>query len=256
MIDICILTAGQRPDLLEKCLDSVSEYSQRTKSPVFVFGNGLTKEQSSHKVFSHPAITSSKFVSKNGGFPSGANRAIDMGRNQLVLFVSDDIYFEEGAIESAVETMKDNTIGVCGFKLLFQPGTKNPAGKVQHVGHACNINGTIFHPFLGWDRSHPKANISGEVFSVTGATFITRRDVFRQVGKFNEDYGTGYYEDVELNLNIRSRGYKVWLDANAVAWHYVGATMEKLGGQDLNANRQKFLSRNASKLVWDTWARY
>jgi O-antigen biosynthesis protein len=256
MPDICVLTAGQRPDLLEKCLDSIEPYSKKTKSKVYVFGNGLDKTQSRHPVFVHPAISEVKFVAKNRGFPEGANKAIGMGKDNLVLFVSDDVYFEEGAIEHAVQTMQDASIGMVGFKLLFQPGTNNPAGKVQHVGQACNINGTIFHPFLGWSRDNPKTCISGEVFSMTGATFLIRRSLFRSVGGFNEDYGTGYYEDVELNLSVRSRGYKIWLDAEAVGWHYVGATMEKLGGQNIGANRNLFMQRNSNRLVWDTWARY
>lgn len=249
-IDICVLTAGQRPDLLNKCLESIRPYAEKTKSPVYLFGNGI-------KNINSPNWVNVRLVKDNRGYPGGANAAIDMGKLDLVLFVSDDIEFTDGAIEQAVSTMKqDNKIGMLGFKLLFSSGTQNPAGKVQHVGHACDIHGNILHPFIGWSPENPKTCVSGEVFSVTGATFLVRRKAFIVGGKFNEIYGSGYYEDVELALNIRDRGYKIWLDADAVAYHYVGATFEKLGGSDLRANRQTFTLNNSHRFVWDTWMRY
>jgi O-antigen biosynthesis protein len=249
-IDICVLTAGQRPDLLEKCLNSIRPFGQKTNSPVYVFGNGCRLENM-------PEFVTTKSVKDNRGYPGGANAVIGMGSNPLVLFVSDDIEFTDGAIESAVQTMQsDSQIGMVGFKLLFQSGSRNPAGKVQHVGHACDLHGNIIHPFLGWSSDNPKTCYSGEVFSVTGATFLTRRKLFRAAGGFNEAYGTGYFEDVELALNMRQRGSKIVLDANAIAYHYVGATFEKLGGSQLRANRQLFVLNNAHRLVWDTWMRY
>ena len=253
-IDICVLTAGQRPDLLDKCLQSIKPFAEATKSPVYVYGNGV-KDVLAPTIYNQSFITY-KASKTNRGFPYGANKAIDMGNNSLVLFVSDDIEFTVGAIEHAVETMKDKSIGLLGFKLLFQHGSKNPGGLVQHVGHACDVHGQVFHPFLGWSPDNPRTCVSGEVFSVTGATFMVRRDLFRAAGKFNEMYGNGYFEDVELALNIRSRRAKIWLDAQAVAYHYVGATFEKLGGSDLQRNRQLFMANNSDRLVWDTWARY
>ena len=251
-IDICILTAGQRPDLLVKCLNSIQPFADATGSPIYVYGNGVKGE-----ILPPRKGISYKSSPTNRGYPVGANKAIDMGSNSLALFVSDDIEFVDGAIEHAVETMKnDQEIGLLGFKLLFQQGTKNPAGKVQHVGHSCDLHGQIFHPFLGWSPEHPKTCVSGEVFSVTGATFLVRRNAFKAAGKFNEMYGNGYFEDVELALNIRSRKYKIWLDADAVGYHYVGATFEKLGGSDLRKNRQLFMANNSDRLIWDTWVRY
>jgi GT2 family glycosyltransferase len=249
-IDICVLTAGQRPDLLDKCLNSILPYVEKTKSVVYLFGNGTRIENA-------PNWVSVKSVKDNRGFPGGANAVINAGNNSEVLFVSDDIEFEDGAIERAVRTFKsDSKIGMLGFKLLFQAGTRNPPGKVQHVGHACDLHGNIIHPLMGWSPENPRTCYSGEVFSVTGATFLTRRKLFRACGGFNEAYGKGYFEDVELALNMRDRGYKIWLDAEAVAHHYVGATFEKLGGSDLRANRQLFILNNAHRLVWDTWMRY
>jgi len=255
-IDICILTAG-RFDLLEKCLDSVEQVTKNTPCNVYVFDNGSPSDdrQAAADLFRRPIITRHRRSSNNTGFPGGANAAIRMGKSPLVLFVSDDIVLTDGAIESLVSTMQDKKIGMCGLKLLFADGsTSGPAGKVQHIGHAVDLDGNIIHPLIGWSANNPRCCISREVFSVTGAVFMVRRALFERVRGFNTAYGAGYYEDVELALQITGLGYKIWVDCNAIAYHFVGATFShKKQPPMLDRNRQIFLSNNRGRLVWTDW---
>lgn len=256
-IDICVLTAG-RFDLLKSCLDAIKEEIQDTPCNVYVLDNGSPSEElvTFKSLFEQPFITRVKRFNTNKGFPTGANAAIKMGTAPLVLFVSDDIVLQRGSIKSLIETMKDQTIGLCGLKLLFPKYSNDPsrpAGTVQHVGHTVNLRGEIVHPFLGWSATNPKTCISREMFSVTGATWMARRDILSRSGMYAEDYGLGYYEDVEMALHIRALGYKIWVDTNAIAEHFVGATFQKLGPANFENNRSLFMSRNSQYITWTDW---
>lgn len=254
-VDICVLTAGQ-VEMLMNCLDSIEKdlTDSGISARVYLFNNG-SKDEIKHKV-----ISQYDRIATNRGFPYGATAAIKMGKSPLALFVSDDIVLLPGYISSLIKTMKDDPkIGLCGAKLLFPPrGTDpiRPAGMVQHVGHAMDINANVVHPLVGWHPNHPKCCVSREVFSVTGATFIVRRELFDKVRGFDEIYGKGTFEDVDMALKIRSLGYKIWVDTNAVAYHYVGATSElKQEPFPLQQNRQIFLSRwmNTGLMAFDNW---
>jgi len=264
-IDICVLTAG-RFDLLKTCLDGIDRDVQFTQGNVsidiktYVFDNGSKSEDAImfKSLFSHPVITRSRRSGHNLGFPGGANSAIRMGQSPLVLFISDDIVLEQGCILQLLDTMeRDPQIGLCGLKLTFPKNSNDPgrpAGKVQHVGHSINLQGEIIHPFLGWSPENPRTCISGERFSVTGAVFMVRRDLFNRAGKFNESYGSGYYEDVELCLHIRGLGYKIWIDTNAKAEHFVGATFgTKQPANTIEMNKAKFIQNNRQYMTWTDW---
>lgn len=260
IVDVCILTAG-RFDLLSKCLDAVQREIESVSFAcnVYLLDNGSAAEDRivHNDLTTKSFITACKRLSPMTGFPNGANTLISMGKSPLVLFVSDDVVLAEGVLDKLVRRMDDSTIGICGLKLIFPKDSTNPgrpAGKVQHIGHALNIRGEVIHPLLGWSTDNPKTCISRDVFSVTGATFIVRRNAFEKAGKFDEAYGRGTYEDVSLSLQLKQLGYRIYIDTECIAEHYVGATIEKVGGgYPLGQNAMIFQSKWATSglLQWN-----
>jgi GT2 family glycosyltransferase len=255
-LDICVLTAG-RKEMLWNCLESIQAdiIASEVSANVCLFNNGADDIGDKHPVVKHYDS-----ISKNRGFPYGANSALRMGKSSIAIFVSDDIVLIPGFNSSILKTMKsDPSIGLCGAKLLFPPKSTDPirpAGKVQHVGHAMDINARIIHPLVGWSPDNPKCCISREVFSVTGAIFGIRREAFEKVRGFDEVFGLGTYEDVDMALKIRQAGYKIWIDTNAVAYHYVGATFElRQEAQPLQQNNSMFLQKwmQTGLMTFDNW---
>jgi len=264
-LDICVLTAG-RFDLLANCLDAIEVEIAHTKEvsnipiSVYIFDNGSESKDAIlfKPILERPFITKTKRIGTNLGFSGGANAVIKLGQSPLVLFVSDDVVLQKGCILSLLDTMLDPTVGLCGLKLLFPKRGNNPgrpAGKVQHVGHSINLQGEIIHPFMGWSADNPRTCVSGERFSVTGASFMVRRDLFVRAGRFNEIYNPGYYEDVELCLHIRQLGFKIWVDTNAVAEHFVGATYgSKQPNPNMGISKMNFMEHNKQFLTWTDWS--
>ena len=256
-LDVCILTVG-RYDYLTKCLDALYREAQLIPLNIYIVDNGgSAKEHLDHlDLFQYrpekdPAGNIVKYQTKclqqNIGFPAGSNEAARMGSAPLVMFLGDDVELKPGAIESVVSRFQDQTVGVVGIKLLFPLDSTSPlrpAGKVQHVGLGVNIRGEPFHPLVAWSAAHPKTCISRDVWAVTGACFTIRRNLFHKFGGFNPAYGLGTHEDLELCMQTRQAGFRVYLDAVAQGYHYVGASAEKLNvAFPLQQNRNIFMSR-------------
>ena len=57
-----------------------------------------------------------------------------------------------------------------------------------------------------------------EVFGVCGAACLLRRELFAELGGYDERYFS-FYEDVDLNVRARIAGWRFLLEPEAVVWH-------------------------------------
>lgn len=230
-IDIVVVTGG-RFDMLEKCLESLKRENEITPLNIFLIDNASPAEEriANEHLFSPAENFKTKRLTQEGGFAAISNEGARMGSAPFIMFLSDDVELQEGAVRTVLDTFNDKTVGIVGIKLLFpitstQPN--RPAGKVQHVGMALNIRGDAEHPLLGWSPDHPKVNINRDVISTTGACLTIRRELFSKVHGFDPVYGLGTWEDVDLCMKVRSAGFRVYVNTHAVGYHYTGATAEK-----------------------------
>lgn len=252
ILDIAILTAG-RVDLFSKCVSAIMRQIE-PEYKIYVHNNGHPSKE--YEEIYKELPEGSRIIRSNqmSGFGEGANKVIRSGTSPLVLFVTDDIFLWDEAIDVLLSRMEDRSIGQCGYKFLFPSDStepNRPAGKVQHIGMASSIRGDMIHPLIGWDANNPKCCISREVLAVTGASFIIRRNVFNQAGGFDPIYGRGYYEDMDLSFKVRSLGHKVFVDTSAMATHGVGQTFKDLKEPlPIQQNQQVFKLRWANVMPW------
>lgn len=253
-VDVVVTTAG-RFDLLKNCLASLEKQIPHS---LYIVDNASDAEQriANQDIFDG---RNTKRLQQNVGFPVAANEGARMGSAPLILFLSDDVVLFDGALEQMVRRMDDQEIGICGAKLIFPPTSTSPirpAGKVQHVGLALNIRGEIIHPLVGWGVDNPKTCNSREVLATTGACFMIRRSLFSKAGGFDPSFGKGTFEDVDLCFKVRNMGFRIFVDVEAKAYHYVGATAEKRQENfPLQQNSAIFRSRWAGSplYTWDEW---
>jgi GT2 family glycosyltransferase len=266
-IDVVVTTAG-RFDMLEVCLNALYREAQLVPINLYIVDIDTNAEErsknnhlfvyNSEKDPSKNVLTfGSKRTTTNVGFPLGANTGAKIGNAPLIMFISDDVELHVGTLEKVVKDFDDQSVGVVGIKTLFplNSGDKNrPAGKVQHVGLALNIQANPIHPLIGWSVDNPRACVTRDAWAVTGACFTIRRSLFQKAGGFDLIYGKGTYEDADLCLKVRSFGFRIIVDVSATAYHYVGASVEKRQeGFNLQQNNTIFKSRwaNPPYFLWD-----
>lgn len=254
-IDIVITFAG-RFDMLEKCLKALYREAQTTPLSIFIIdvdSPAAERSQNNHLFTYDPDQDPSRNVinfqskrfTQNVGYPTAANEGARMGHSPILMILNDDVELQDGAIHEIILSFLDTTVGVVGIKLLFPQGTPHgPAGKIQHVGLALNIRGEPVHPLIGWSPTHPKTQVSRDVWAVTGACLTIRRNIFQQLKGFDLLYGKGTWEDADLCLRARQLGYRVYVNTNALGYHYTGASQEKRKeGFPIQQNMQLFHAR-------------
>lgn len=263
LLDVVIVTGG-RWDMLAKCLDALYRESDTVPLSIYIVDQNTDpaeREQNKGLFIKDPDYHNIvdfrvKHLNQDVGFPIANNEGSRMGMAPLILFLNDDVELQPGAIEKVIQTMQDETIGVCGIKLLFPPDSTSPnrpAGKVQHVGMGLNIRGEPVHPLLGWSAEHPKANVSRDVLFVTGAFLCIRRGIFQAVGGFSPEYGMGTFEDTDLCFKVIQQGKRIFVNVDAVGYHYTGSTVEKKRvGFPLGQNRMIFQTKwgNTGMMQW------
>ena len=270
LIDVVMGTAG-RFDMMEKAIDALYREAQDNPINFYLIDNGSPMQEkvlhqhlfvySPNKDAKGNVNWNTRRLPENMGFPISANEGAKMGKAPLIMFLSDDVTLQPGALDKIIRDMDDPQVGIVGIKLLFPPDSVSPirpAGKVQHIGIALNIRADPFHPLVGWSAMHPKCGVTRkDCFAVTGACFTIRRNLFEKAGMFNTMYGKGTYEDIDMCCRVREMGHGVMVDTEAIGYHYVGATMEKrqepFSLVENNARWQTYWMGHPGILQWDEY---
>lgn len=142
----------------------------------------------------------------------GANEAIG---KYLCFLNSDTELIEPLSFKNMVDCFeKRSKVGVVGAKLLL------PNNTIQHAGMVYNQGQMNFvHRCYGVDRNDPRVCVTEEVESVTGACYITTKELWNELNGWDDSYGKGYFEDSDFSLRIREKGLKVIYCADAIFYH-------------------------------------
>ncbi len=155
--------------------------------------------------------------SKPLSFAAACNLGAKNTKADLLIFLNDDVRVLPLAIETLIGTFDAPDVAIAGAKLY------SPDGSLQHVGVVFGKHRVPYHDKIG-ERDNPKLTGIRDAVAVTGALMAVRRTFFDEVGGFCEDFPDGNYEDIDLCLTARSRGYRVVVQLDCRAVHVGGAT--------------------------------
>jgi GT2 family glycosyltransferase len=152
------------------------------------------------------------------------NRGAALAASPYHLFLNDDTaVITPGWMEAMLEHAQRPQVGAVGCMLLF------PNGAIQHVGVVIGMIGVAAHPFRALDeRKGPYysalSHVTRNCAAVTGACLLTRREVFEEVGRFDERNLPTCFQDVDLCLKMGERGYRIVYTPYARLYHSESAT--------------------------------
>jgi len=185
--------------------------------------------------------------SVNRGFAVACNQGAEAARGEALVFVNNDVVVRPGWLDPLLAGLRRRRVGVVGSKLLF------PDGTVQHAGmillHDPDGQGYLDGEHLLHRQSaqHPLVNQSRELRAVTAALFAVRRELFVDLGGFDEGYWNGN-EDVDFCLRAGEAGWRVVYEPASVAIHH-----ESVSGPErfraTTANRARLTMRWANRVV-------
>lgn len=159
----------------------------------------------------------------NMGFAGANAQGVSEARGRLLLLLNSDVLPARSGWLKAMVDFHDRTpkLGAVGPKLLYEDESIQHAGmyfsRVQDTGYWENI-----HYFKGLHRSFGPANSTRIVPAVTGACLLMSRQLWEQVGGFKGVYVQGDFEDSDLCLRLRERGFDSWYLAEVELYHLEG----------------------------------
>jgi glycosyltransferase involved in cell wall biosynthesis len=115
-------------------------------------------------------------------------------------------------------------------------------GRLQEAG------GILWRDASGWnfgradDPDRPAYNYRKEVDYVSGACLVVRRELWEELGGFDERFAPAYYEDADLCFAARAAGYRVVYQPAARVFHFEGLS----NGTDLDAGVKQHQVTNQS----------
>ncbi len=156
---------------------------------------------------------------ENRGFVHSCNRGAAEARGSYLVFLNNDTVVTDGWLDELVETFdRFPDVGVAGAKLLYPSGRLQEAGGVVWRDGSAHNYGRSGHP------DAPPHDYPRRVDYASGACIMVPRQLFLDLGGFDELFAPAYYEDVDLAFQVRHRGLHVYYQPRARVYHLEGAT--------------------------------
>jgi ADP-heptose:LPS heptosyltransferase/GT2 family glycosyltransferase len=161
-------------------------------------------------------------------------------QGDYLLFLNDDVeVITPDWLEALLEHAQRPEVAAVGGKLLFPDGLQQHAGAflVDHGGGGR-------HAFRGLSSRDPGyfglASVQRNCAYVTGACFMTRRDIFEKMGGFDELLSL-VNNETDFCLRSIKAGYLVVFTPYALLYHY-----EKMSRKDMEEEED-------IQLFWERW---
>jgi glycosyltransferase involved in cell wall biosynthesis len=218
LVSILIPTRNGRR-MLEHCIDSINEYTTYRNYELVVVDNGSDDPETldylqglKGRVVRYPY----RF-----NYARQMNMAVDEAHGDHVLFLNNDMeVITPGWLEAMVEVAQHSQVGAVGARLVL------PSGRPQHEGVFIGFGGgsagnADFGDYFGLGRMIRDAT------AVTAACMLMRLEAFHRVGGFDERLRVAF-NDVDLCLRLRQRGYQIVYTPYAELYHAESASRGKL----------------------------
>jgi GT2 family glycosyltransferase len=217
------LLASRGVDMLTNCLRSLAT---RTSWPhvevVVVADDGVLSESAGRALRDLRHVLVPYDAAGPFNFSRKVNVGVGASSGAHVLLLNDDTEArEDGWLTAMLELASQPAIGAVGAKLYY------PDGRLQHVGILVGVVGVAAHAYHQAPGDHPGYAGSNlvirNVSAVTGACMLTRREVFAEVGGFDEALAVDF-NDVDYCLKARRAGYRVVFTPFAELYHHESAS--------------------------------
>ncbi|MCD6262480.1 MAG: glycosyltransferase, partial [Deltaproteobacteria bacterium] len=224
-----IIPVFNQVEYTKKCLEALIENTPDGLYEVIIVDNGSTDGT---KEFLKCLEGDVKIITnqENLGFAKACNQGARKASGKYLVFLNNDTIPQRGWLDELVRVAgADKDIAVVGSKLLF------PDGTIQNAGLAIADSKLLSrHIYRGYPSDFPPANKPRDFQVVTGACMLVKKDIFFDVGGFDEAFVNGC-EDIDLCFKVRESGKRVFYNPRSVLTLFEGKTEGKQNKMDDNA---------------------
>ena len=216
-----IIPTRDRIDLLARCIASIEAKTAYENYEITVVDNDSQSDEAREYFRNFPH----RLLRFSGPFNYSAinNFAVEKTDAPWILFLNNDTeVIESEWLTAMAEHVQRPEIGAVGARLIFRDET------IQHAGVVLGVRGMAKHAFCGLPAEAPgvcrQLQMTRNYSAVTAACLLTRREVFQEVGGFDEENLPVIFNDVDLCLKMRQAGYLIVYTPFAKLYHDESAT--------------------------------
>lgn len=180
-------------------------------------------------------------VGKRLGYGRMANIGAQSATGDWLLLVNDDVYINDETIPKMLEAVTSPEISAVGCLLFYPDGLINHGGIFRSGRNFAHIDHLARRPSI--------TQVT-ELEAVTLGCALIRRYAFWTVDGFDEEFDC-YYEDMDMCLRLRQRGFRIVYTPFANAIHEESQTSNSLGSEFKRAmleQSDKIMTRK-----WGSW---
>jgi O-antigen biosynthesis protein len=217
-----IIPTKNKFDIISTMLDSIYSSTNYSNYEVILVDNG--SDDSAVLEYYAKLGQRNNFCIVNFDEMFNYSRAINIGacaaNGELLLFLNNDMQVINPTwLTELVKWAMIPEVGVVGTKLL------RANHQIQHAGMVLGLQGSVGHIYLNAPDHYFGLNGSVDwtrnVSAVTGACQMIRREVFFELGGYDENFEL-IYSDVDFCLRGIENGYRVVYAPSAALFHYEG----------------------------------
>ena len=174
------------------------------------------------------------FLPENTGFSGAVNVGIRAADTPYVILLNNDTKVAPHYVEALERAMdRSEKIFSVSSKMIqmYHPDRLDDAGDMY------SLLGWAYQRGVGRDLTHYRR--SSRVFSACAGAAIYRREVFEEIGYFDEMH-FAYLEDIDVGYRARIAGYDNIYCPAALVWHVGSGT----SGSKYNSFKVKLAARN------------
>ena len=239
MLDLSVIVVNYNTNtFLRDCLQSVFEQTEGIDYELIVVDNASSDGSRELLQNEFPQVRTI-FNSENKGFAAANNQAIRVAQGRYVLLLNSDTRVLDGAVQKTFHFMEDHKeASIVGCRLLNADGTLQPS--CMSFPTVWNLFSEAFFFYILFRRTKLFGAYHMTYFDydtvrpvdiVKGAFMMFRREVFENVGLFDESYFM-YTEETDLCYRAKQKGYQTFFFPLARIIHF--------GGGSIDSKRQFF----------------
>ena len=238
--DIIIVTRNGL-EYTKKCVESIKKNTSDVNYRIIFIDNNSTDETLGYlKTIENSILISN---SQNLGFIKAMNQGFEKVKATYTVWLNNDTIVTPHWLYYLIEHVENNPKAAAIGPVSNGTGIIQKVENFEHEPTLEKINdfGRILH-----------TKNSGSVIEyhrIAGFCIVMKSELISKIGKLDEGFGMGGYDDDDYCRRIRNVGYKVLIAEDVFIYHKSGVSFSLSGDPDLQLpfliqkNRQKFLDK-------------
>lgn len=212
-----IITFNSAP-YVENCLNSIFAQQSNVNYETIVIDNASTDSSVDIVKKKFPNVIL-KVNSINLGFSAAINQAVNLTTGKYILLLNPDTVLSRNFLEKLFNFIKEfSDCSIAGVKIIDTNDKHQPSSWKK-----MSLLTVFFENLLPYQLSiklvTKNSTTLTQVENVCGACMLIRRDVFEELGGFDERFFL-YYEEIDFCLRANQRGYKVYYNPYVEVVHF------------------------------------